>query len=469
MIAGALLLLLAAAPAAAPSVAVPGPVAVMPFKNLGGDAALDWMSGGIADTMVSDLRRSKVAVVERDQIARALGEILAQTAAGAEVSTATRVGKLVGARTVVVGGYQQAGAQLRINARFVDVETGVVREAAKATGAASDPFAVQDLVVDQLLARKPAARPARKTTPKTPDAYRLYAQAATVATDADRAPLLKKAIELDPGFVYASEALAALERRLEAMAEARDKDKIVHEAELRAIAFDEKLPNDKRAPAAADLLYSMMYGRRFHRLVFDATRLSGTSLTLPIANYPIAELADFSVFHGNSSLRRLDFSLQAGEQFLKRHPRSNFVMSVQVVMKTDLDEKKARAEAPAREDAALRALLAKEATLAGDEDLAEWESDLCEYASQHKLPELTVTRCLALFERWASDPRPRLKALAHAAGVRVVRSRWELGQTVEARSFARELLPVLPADGAEAVTVRGLLSSLATDSPEDAR
>ena len=484
MIAAVLFVLLATPPAA------PEPVAVMPFKNLSGDAALDWMSGGIADTMISDLRRSKVAVVERDQIARALGEILAQSAAGqperdargagwphggeapgnSAESTATKVGKLVGARTVVVGGYQQAGKQLRINARFVDVETGVVKEAAKSTGSSSDPFSVQDQVVDQLLGRSSAARPARKTTAKTPDAYRLYAQAGAVATDAERAPLLRKAMELDPGFVYAADALAALERRLAAMAEARDKDKVAYEAALRAIAFDEKLPNEKRAPAANDLLNSMMHGRRFHRLVADATRLSGTNLTLPIANYAIAEAADFAVFHGNSSLKRLDLSLQAGEQFLKRHPRSNYAPSVQVVLKMDLDEKKARADAPAKQEAALRALFAKESALAaGDPRRADVESDICALAAQHKLHELAVTRCLAVYERWSSDTRPRVKELAHRAGTHVAFARWQLGRTVDARAFAHELLAVVPPDGVDAVSVRGLVSTLPTDSPEDAR
>lgn len=462
--------LLAVALLAGPPAPADGPVAVMPFKNLGGEARADWMSAGIADTMVSDLRRAKVAVVERDQITRALGEILAAGTAPDAESTATRVGKLVGARTIVVGGYQIAGTQLRINARFVDVETGVVRDAAKATGPTSDPFAVQDQVVDELLGRTRAARPPRRTTAKTPEAYKLYAQASGVTTDADRAPLLKKALEIDPDFVYATDALAALERRLAAMAEARDKDRVEHEAELRAIAFDTKLPNDKRAPAAADLLYSMMYGRRFHRLVADGTRLSGSDLKLPIANYPIAELADYAVFHGHTSLRRLDLSLQAGEHFLKRHPRSNFVMSVQVTLKNDIDEKASRAAAPAKQATALAGLLAKEAALTpGDAKRADIEMEICAYAANHKLPELAVTRCTATYERWRADPRPRVVELARGAGAKVVRAQWELGRMVEARTFAREMLTAMPAEDAEAVTVRGIVSALATDSPEDVR
>ena len=52
------------------------PVAVLPFKNLNAEAATDWLKLGVAETMLSDLKKAKVAVVERDQIDKALGEML---------------------------------------------------------------------------------------------------------------------------------------------------------------------------------------------------------------------------------------------------------------------------------------------------------------------------------------------------------------------------------------------------------
>lgn len=442
------------------------PVAVMPFKNLGGEPSLDWMAGGIADTMISDLRREKVAVVERDQIARALGEILATGGSGEDPSAAAKIGRLVGARTVVVGGYQQAGKQLRINARFVEVETGVVQEAAKATGAASDPFAVQDQVVAQLLGRAP---PARKTGAKTPEAYRLYARAANTASDVDRAPLLKKAIEIDPDFVYAKDALDALERRVVALSEARDKDAITHEAGLRAVALDAKKPAGARAQAANELLNSLMQGRRYHRLLVDAAALDGTDLTLPVGGFRIAESAAFGLVLANSGLRRLDRSLQAGERFLKEFPRSNYFGSVRVMIETDLKEKQARAAAPEKEKAKLDELFAKEAAMpAGSLGRANAELAVCLHAQMNKLPDLAITRCRAIHERYRDHERPELRTIARDAAVHEMRARIDLGQVVEARTLAATLLAAKSDDEA-AMRSRSLLQGLATDSPEDAR
>ena len=109
------------------------PVAVLPFKNLNAESASDWLKLGVAETMLTDLKKAKVPVVERDQIDKALGELLLRGDTGSEDGQAIAVGKLVGAKTVVVGSFQAAGKQLRFNARFVEVETGIILDSAKTT------------------------------------------------------------------------------------------------------------------------------------------------------------------------------------------------------------------------------------------------------------------------------------------------------------------------------------------------
>src|SRR5439155_25244101 len=121
----------------------PTPIAVMPFKNLNSDPSLSWLTVGIAETMLSDLKRiAKVQVVERDQIDKAITEMSVQAMKGTEESTVATIGKLVGAKTIVLGGIQQAGKQLRITARFVNVETGEVLDTAKATGPVEHGFQI---------------------------------------------------------------------------------------------------------------------------------------------------------------------------------------------------------------------------------------------------------------------------------------------------------------------------------------
>ena len=213
MIAFALASLLLAAPAPKPD-----PIAVIPFKNLNAETTLDWMKAGIAETMISDLKKSgKARVVERDQVDHALLEIAMQGKQETEESTAAKVGKLVGAKTIVVGSFQRSDKQLRINARFVSVETGEVLDAAKTTGAATDPFGLQDKIVAQLLgvaAGSPGLPKRKPATPKTVEAYRLYAMSLGVASDAERFGFLKQSLEQDPDFVYSEEEIAALKKRM---------------------------------------------------------------------------------------------------------------------------------------------------------------------------------------------------------------------------------------------------------------
>src|SRR5579859_6123034 len=141
----------------------------MPFKNLNADASVDWLKVGIAETMIWDLKKSgKLPVVERDQLDKAIAEITLQGAKSTEDSTAAQVGKMVGAKTVVVGGFQKAGKEIRITARYVAVETGVVLDTAKTTGPMSNIFALQDEITARLLGENVPAKAPPPPQARTP-------------------------------------------------------------------------------------------------------------------------------------------------------------------------------------------------------------------------------------------------------------------------------------------------------------
>src|SRR5262249_49312415 len=63
---------------------------------------------------------------------------------------ATRVGREVGARWIIGGGYQRIGEMLRITARFVEVATGEVVKTVKIDGRMSEVFDLQDKIVYDL-------------------------------------------------------------------------------------------------------------------------------------------------------------------------------------------------------------------------------------------------------------------------------------------------------------------------------
>jgi hypothetical protein len=60
---------------------------------------------------------------------RVLEELHLGSSALADEQTRLKLGKLVGARLMVFGGYQVFGGQMRIDLRLVEVETGKVLKA----------------------------------------------------------------------------------------------------------------------------------------------------------------------------------------------------------------------------------------------------------------------------------------------------------------------------------------------------
>ncbi len=125
-------------------------IAIVPFVNLAGDGADEWIGGGIAESLATDLP-SGYAVISRARVA----ETAAETAGGSGASAATEVGRRLGARYVVSGAYQRLGELIRITGRIIDVTTGATVSSAKVDGALEDLFSLQDRVVAELFGPPP--------------------------------------------------------------------------------------------------------------------------------------------------------------------------------------------------------------------------------------------------------------------------------------------------------------------------
>lgn len=101
-----------------------GGVAVLPFTaaDKGEDYGLE-----ISDHLMSFLAQSAfVTVVDRNSVAKIMQEIEFGMTGMVDEATAVEAGKLVGAEKIVVGSYTTSNGFFKINARIVDVATGVV-------------------------------------------------------------------------------------------------------------------------------------------------------------------------------------------------------------------------------------------------------------------------------------------------------------------------------------------------------
>jgi curli biogenesis system outer membrane secretion channel CsgG len=74
-------------------------------------------------------RRGEYTIVERTRLLRVLEELHLGSSELADDETRLRVGRLLGARYMVFGGYQIVGNVLRLDLRLVEVETGKIRKA----------------------------------------------------------------------------------------------------------------------------------------------------------------------------------------------------------------------------------------------------------------------------------------------------------------------------------------------------
>lgn len=200
------------ASAAAPRAPVPAAsqaglrrLAVTDFTNLSGEANLNWLAAGIAETMTHDLRAVKdLAVIDR----------ISATDGGQGSSGVPQPDLLV------VGSIQQAGDRLRITARVVDADTRQAVAHARADGTMAELFDLQDAIVAQLsaglqLTVTPAAAArmrARETS--SLDAYRALTEGRLKLETLDPAAVpgavtdFERALALDPRYALAHVGLA---------------------------------------------------------------------------------------------------------------------------------------------------------------------------------------------------------------------------------------------------------------------
>ncbi|MGH9937652.1 MAG: TPR end-of-group domain-containing protein, partial [Blastocatellia bacterium] len=126
-------------------------VAVLRFSNVTKNPEDDWLGVGIAETVTADLKNIEgMTVIGRELIYEVLRRWSAENHTEFDEKFATRVGREVGARWIIGGGYQRIGELLRITARFVEVATGEVVKTVKIDGRMNEVFDLQDKIVYEL-------------------------------------------------------------------------------------------------------------------------------------------------------------------------------------------------------------------------------------------------------------------------------------------------------------------------------
>jgi TolB-like protein len=181
-------------------------IAVLPFEDMSDDACQPFFVNGIVDDLISRLSRIRWLVVIACN---------ASSIDRAQSVDIRKLGKTLGVRYVLRGGFRKTGGRVRITAQLLDADTLATLWADKFDGSLEDIFDLQDRIADQIvglleprLQRSEIGR-ATQTHPRSLDAYSLYLRALALVSahmphEAEQAlPLLDQALHLDPDYALA--------------------------------------------------------------------------------------------------------------------------------------------------------------------------------------------------------------------------------------------------------------------------
>ena len=190
-------------------------IAILPFRNLSGDAEVSFYEFSLADAVITELARLRSLVVRPSSlIVKYQGQQRDPREIGEELSVSA----------VLAASFLRAGDKLRVNAQLLDVASGDLLWTDRIDATAADIIAVQDTIaqriVEGLRVELSADEKDKLATPATvnPEAYNVYLRGRdamgryiyhTLANEDVEEAIenFKRAIELDPDFALAHCAL----------------------------------------------------------------------------------------------------------------------------------------------------------------------------------------------------------------------------------------------------------------------
>jgi serine/threonine protein kinase/tetratricopeptide (TPR) repeat protein len=225
-------------------------IAILPFKNLSGDAASAFYEFSLADAVTTELAGLRSLIVRPSSvISKYQGKDVDPRQAGQEMQVSA----------VLSASFLRAGGKMRVTAQLLDVATGDILWSDRIDSNTDDIFSLQDLIAGRVLkglelelSSKEQERLGKKAT-ENAAAYEEYLRGRdnfgrfvfkTLAAEDANAAIenMKRAIELDPKFALAHSGLGAIyaNRVIKGMGDTKDYDR-AEAAFSQAIQLDENV------------------------------------------------------------------------------------------------------------------------------------------------------------------------------------------------------------------------------------
>jgi len=316
-------------------------IGILKFDNLTQDTSLAWIGIGIAETVTNKLKHVKnFQLVERTHLEKVMTEIALGQSGVLNEDSAIKTGKVAGAELLVSGNYRQSGKKLKISLKITEVESGKILNTAEVAGRTKEILDLEEKIAFEIVEQLGVSisvdskKKIKTRQTQSQDAYQWYIKAMYGDPKAKQAHL-KKALEFDPNYSYAFEQLKNLERRISGYRKNRDKWQKKQNAKL----WEKLIKQPKQAMQTILMLFTpLLTSQKYDEIINAADEI----IDLAKDHEPIAQAVDlvyyykFSAYHAKQDHEN---AFKEGERFLKNFPQSMYYSTVEMLLKTIIQQK----------------------------------------------------------------------------------------------------------------------------------
>jgi tetratricopeptide (TPR) repeat protein len=184
-----------------------GRILVVPFENLRREASVGWLTEGSAILVTRALGSAGHDVITRDERLRAFERLQLPPVASLSEATVIRVGELVGASRLVLGGFAVEAGELRVSARSIELDTGRMSSEMVERGPLDGLLAAYDRLGRRLVEPLAAGAAAVPAPPETLPVFESYVRGLLGESVAAQVRSLEAALKLEPRYDPARLAL----------------------------------------------------------------------------------------------------------------------------------------------------------------------------------------------------------------------------------------------------------------------
>jgi len=110
-------------------------IGIIEFQSLNEEAKQDNLGKIVSEMLTTSFVNSEsFKIIEREQLQKVIKEFQLSQSGIIDTSYAKQIGKITGADAIVTGSVIKIGSNLRLDARIIDVESGIILTAEKCTG-----------------------------------------------------------------------------------------------------------------------------------------------------------------------------------------------------------------------------------------------------------------------------------------------------------------------------------------------